>query len=147
MADISTGQEIQDTAKFCPECGSPSIEEQTIGILSGDPGRVGCSCTACEWVGTVGDLLIVPFTHEMGDRENLIEVLMGDLRVVLAKHCATSLGAFLLKWGFLGKEQLNGQVVLNRRQLARYMTAISKAVLLSVFEERRKMEQERVSGS
>lgn len=147
MTEIRTGQETKDVVKFCPECGSPSIEEQAIGILSGDIGKLACKCSACGWVGVVADLLSVPFSHELGGKDNIIKALMGDLRVTLARHCSTPLGAYLLKWGFLEKEGYKGQVVLNRQQLARYMTAISKAVLTAVIEERKQMERERVGGN
>ena len=144
MTGINTGQETPDVVKFCPECGSPSIQEKTIGIFTGDLGKVTCVCTACEWVGTVADLLVVPFSHELGGKDNIVRELMGGLRVTLAKYCAVPIASYLIKWGFLDKTL--DEPVLNR-QLARYMTAISKAVLTAIIVEREQLEKERVSGN
>lgn len=149
MTELSTGQETPAVVNFCPECGSPSINDGdgAGAVFMENTDKWPCSCAACEWVGTVGELLSVPFSHELGGKENIVKELLGDLRVTLAKFCATPIGVYLMKWGFLGKESYQGQVVLNRKQLARYMTAISHAVLMAVIEERKKMEKERVSGN
>jgi hypothetical protein len=147
MTDISTGQETKAKVNFCPECGSPSISQTDSLVLSGAAASIHVSCEACEWVGTAADLLAVPFAHELGDDANILKVLMGELRVTMAKYCAVPLGGFLMKWGFLEQEHHQGQVVLNRQQLARYMTAISKAILTTVIEERRKMNEEKHGGS
>lgn len=141
MTDISTGQETKTTAKFCPECGSPSIEAGMTLLVEG--AVTPYDCKACGWHGGEGALLNIPFSHEFGDDKDILIHLMGDLRTVLAKHCATAIGGFLMKWGFLSRAINNGQIVLNPRQLSRYMTVISKAVLIAVIDERHKMEREK----
>jgi hypothetical protein len=130
-----------DVAFFCPECGSPSL---TLPILSG--GVV--ICDACEWRGSSDSLLATPFSHELGSREDIMKALMGDLRVVLAKDCAGPLGEFLLKWGFLDAAPAeDGSVTLNPRQLGRYMASVARAFIVTIIEERQKMEKERAHGS
>jgi len=77
---------------------------------------------------------------------------MGELRVILAKDCATPLGKFLVKWGFLDAERtvdVSGAatLALNSRQLGRYMASIARALVVTIIEERQKMEKERAHGS
>lgn len=141
MIDISTGQETKTKARFCPNCGSPSVEAGMVLLVEGSV--TPYDCKACGWHGGEGALLNIPFSHELGSDENILVHLMGDLRTVLAKHCAIPLGGFLLKWGFLERALNGGHIVLNPKQLSRYMTAISKAVLTAVIEERQQQEKEK----
>jgi predicted RNA-binding Zn-ribbon protein involved in translation (DUF1610 family) len=141
---ITTGTQTQDVVRFCPECGSPSIESGAV-LLEGS--STPYRCNACSWHGKEQDLLHMPFVHDFTGKEEMIKALMGDLRTVIAKWCATPIGSFLLKWGFLHSERNNGQIKLNEKQVSRYMVAISKAVLVSIIEERQKMEEEKIHGS
>ena len=146
MSDIYTGQETKTNLYLCPECGSPSVEETTKAVLFG-PNTNRAKCLACGWLGESKDLVAAPFSHEMGNDEEVLKALMGDMRLVMAKYCAMPLGAALLKWGFLEQVEVKGGKVLNPRQMSRYMSAASRAILSAVIEERQKMEKERADGS
>lgn len=61
---------------------------------------------------------------------------------------ATELGGLLAKWGFLDAEVTSGGATsYNAKQLARYLSAAARSVLVSVLEERRKIEEERRGGN
>lgn len=132
---------------FCPDCGSPSIDTTATGIFASDPGKLGCSCRACGWKGVVADIATATFQHSFGSDEELAKAIAGDLRLLLAKECASPLGKFLMKWGFLDVQTTKQGAAISARQLGRYMSAIARALLTSVIEEREKMEKEKISGS
>ena len=123
-----------DYAYFCGRCGSPSLD---ISELVGT-----AKCNACDWAGSTGDLAAMPIEHEFGSSEKVIQALMGDMRVLLAKHLASPLLHFLMKWGFLG----NKNTANMRHEVGRYLAAMSRAMLTAVIEERQKMEKEKHNG-
>lgn len=139
MTDITTGHETQALVKLCPECASASIETTTKGIISGGQDTNKAMCLVCGWTGIAHELVTAPFTHSMGSDESIANTLFNEMRIIIAKHLAVPAGAFLLKWGFL-------KTPIQNKDLARYMGAVAKAVLTSIIEERKKIEEEKSDG-
>ena len=119
---------------FCPECGSPSVSASDLVPIA--------VCKACGWEGSSSKLVKTSFSQEHGGKEQMFIALSGDLRVLIAKHVAKPFANFLMKWGFM-----YGDGAIQTRQLGRYLSAASRAMLESVIEERSKMEKERVNGN
>lgn len=120
---------IQDLVYACPSCGSPSVKYSELG---GD-----ASCGACPWNGDSTKLIGVQFSHEFaGGRDEIIQRMMVDLRNTLASSAARSIGSFLLKWGFMDQP-------IKAQQLARYLAAVSRAMTVAIFVERKKMVEEK----
>ena len=135
MSVITTEAE---TLYVCPDCGSPSIDYSS---LSGG----SATCTACGFVGSKDKLLAIPV--ELRGKEETFTAMRNDLRNTFGR-AATDFGRFLIKWGFLDATQRDGKIqVDNPRQLARYMTVIAKETFIAILQERRKIEEERISGS
>lgn len=123
----------ESVAYFCPECGSPSLQLPTLvgGVAE---------CQACSWVGGQSDLVASPFKHDLGSSNEIAVLMAGDLRVLMAKEVGPPMALFLKKWGFLSEP-------LNPKQLARYLSAASREMLVSILKERAAMEKERINGS
>lgn len=139
--ELHSGVLTQEYAYFCPTCGSPSVETQTLGLISPEAVTRGnrASCKACGWAGRDTELLATPFQHGFANSEEVINNLMGDFRVLMSKEFLVPFGKFLIKWGFLS-------VPLQPAQITRYLVRASHAALLAVFAERQREEEERVSG-
>lgn len=131
----------QNFAYFCPECGSPSLD---LPILHG--GSV--TCKACDWSGPTKDVAAMPLSSDVGSQTDVAQRMMSEFRILMAQDCGTPILNFLLKWGFMqpvvGEDK---KVSVNSRQLGRYISAASRAMLLSFIEEMEKMEKERVHGN
>jgi hypothetical protein len=138
MTDITTGRETQALVKLCPECASASIETTTLGIIRGKDTNKA-TCLVCGWVGVAHELVTAPFTHSMGSDESIAITLFNEMRIIIAKQLAVPAGAFLLKWGFL-------KPPVQSKDLGRYMGAIARAVMTSIIEERKKIEEEKSDG-
>jgi len=127
------------TVYFCPECGSASLDlSEIIGGLS--------RCKACAWEGHNSQLVATPIPAELEGDERTFMEMIADLRKLLGYN-AKEYGSFLVKYGFAELKQSRKGVVLNPKQMARYMSAIGRAMLLSLIEERSAMEKERHSAS
>jgi hypothetical protein len=63
---------------------------------------------------------------------------MNDLRVMLSGELGVPYLKFLVKWGFV--KSTNG--VADRVAFTRYLVAIAKALLVAVFEERKRLSVE-----
>jgi hypothetical protein len=70
-----------------------------------------------------------------------MRIFVSDFRNIVSSTFAIPFGRFLLKWGFLPTEESE-----MKRQLARYITAIARAAVKALFEERAAIEKERVHG-
>jgi uncharacterized protein YejL (UPF0352 family) len=85
----------------------------------------------------------MPIEHEFGSSEKVVQALMGDMRLMLAKHLAAPLLQFLMKWGFLS----NHITEYTKHAVGRYLAATANAMLTAVIEERQKMEKEKHNGT
>jgi len=124
----------ESVAYVCPECGSPSVDIPTLA------GGVA-SCGACRWAGKREQLVVFSFQQDFGSDVAIGRALAGDLRLVIAQ-LGLPFAQYLSKWGFL-----SGDAELAKRQLSRYLSAASRAILRAIIEERAAMEKERVSAS
>lgn len=129
---------VKAEIKFCPECGSAHIEQTNI-LAAADYSNDMFKCVSCEWVGRRDQLAISEITHQMGTNEDIFITLMNDLRNLLAKDVGVSLGGFLMKWGFIS--------TMNPKILGRYLSAIARAILTAVLQERVKIEKEKTGGN
>ena len=127
-----------DEAKFCPRCNSPSVEYATL-VLTVDS---KASCEACGWKGMRADLLTSPVVHDMGSPDEVVQRFVSDFRNVIAKECGITFARWLSRWGFLPADA-KGQAIC----LGRYLTAIARASITAVLDERKKIEKERVNVS
>jgi hypothetical protein len=125
-------------AYFCPECGSPSIDRS---VLSGG----SATCRACGWAGSADKLAVLPFAHALGDDNQILIALVGDLRLMLAKDVGNHFAKFLTKWGFIDVTGANK--ALAGRRMGRYLSAIARSIVTALLQERDKMEAERARGS
>ncbi len=137
MSIIEPAQTGDNNLYCCPDCGSPSLE---YSLLAGGT----ATCTACTWSGSKDRLLVIPV--EMRGKEETFAAMRNDLRNTFGR-ASTDLGRFLVKWGFLDATQGRDGIKVNPRQLARYMTIIAKETFIAILAERKKIEEERVSGS
>lgn len=117
--------------RFCPRCGSANVE---FSELAGGSAK----CGNCPWTGTVDDLFVVPFSHDFFSDEGMVRGLMNDLRSMLSGELGLPYLKFLVKWGFV--KNPNG--VVDRVVFTRYLVAIAKALLVAIFEERKKLSVE-----
>lgn len=129
-----------DQMYVCPECGGASVDFS--GLVGG-----AAECRVCGWVGTRDRLLSVPFDNRMGAPGEVMVAMRNDLRQTYAK-AASGFLRFLIKWGFVPAVDRNGTIeVTDRKLVVRYMNAISKASLNAIFEERQKVDRERLNGN
>lgn len=137
MSEILSGVETQARVRLCPKCGSASIS--TVSQLAET--SIGTStCESCGWTGSEKDLITAMFRHGFKSDQEILEAMMKDLRNILSKSSATAYGRFLLKWGFM-------DMPVSPTQLARYLEVIATSSVTAVIELRKKMEQEKLSGS
>lgn len=129
----------ETAAYFCPECGSPSISNAS--VLTGST----ATCRACNWAGPTENLAAIPISHGYGNTADLLTSMVGDLRSVLAKDAGVVFAKFLNRWGFISIEGPAKE--LAGKRMGRYLAAIARAIVVSIIEERDKMEVERVRGS
>jgi hypothetical protein len=128
---------MHDHVYVCPTCASPSVE---YSALEGGE----ASCKACSWKGNKSSLLAVPFVNKFGTEEEVLITIRSEWRGIFGKF-GTELGRFLVRWGFmtLDAADINGA----KKVLTRYLTAMASASLVSVMQERQKIEKERIGGS
>ena len=116
-------------ARFCPQCGSPSVE---FGALIGAQSK----CKVCSWEGPKEELLHMPFSHDMGNAEQMLQMFANDIRRVYAES-ALSFGRVLFKWGFMpDKKELQSKV------LQLYLTEVARASLAAIIKVRAELEKE-----
>jgi hypothetical protein len=112
-------------AVFCPQCGAASVEK----TLTGE-----ASCRVCDWRGRDYELAAMPFSNGFGGDEELSRAFFVDVRKLLGQTFGLEMGRLLLRWGFLPAPDV--------RLLSRYLAAAARAVVLSIFDEREKLEKE-----
>jgi hypothetical protein len=123
-----------DKGWFCPTCGAADV---TASTLAGGDAR----CNVCTWKGRVEELATFHFQHGMGSPDQIFRAFFMDMRKVMAREFSSSMGLILIKWGFMdapdGKNMKKVQ-----RTLARYLGAISQAVVKAIVAERQAIEKE-----
>lgn len=123
------------TAYFCPSCQSATVNTSVI-----EGGSANCS--SCGWRGDNKELLGYQFEHDFSNPEAVFHSFVRDIRHLLAANgTGVSLGQMLIKWGFVSQKDMNVKT------LSRYVGACARGIVSAVFEERRRIEKERVSVS
>jgi hypothetical protein len=125
-------------ANFCPRCHSPAVE---FGTIISD--QAPTQCNACNWKGTRSELLVTPYVHNMGTEEEMLTRFVSDFRNVFSKDCAVIIGRWLVRWGFLPKEDAKEQV----KELSKYITNIAKASISAILQTRQQIEKEKKNVS
>lgn len=137
--------------RFCPKCGSASIEFRAIGlVLAGGPDATPAKCCACGWTGTGGELLASPIQHGQGSDEDLLEKWQTELRSLYAEHLGGPFAKFLARWGFLPalpEGATPAEMKTATLLFARYTAAMGAASAQAILEVRREVEAERVRAS
>lgn len=128
---------------FCPDCASPLVD---YAELSDD-----ASCHACGWKGNKSSLLLSPFQHDMGSgaggfSANVAGQFINDMRRLMGQEFARPFAQFLSKWGFLSVKGGATQKEL-AALVARYITAVARATVRVIIEERAQIEKEKVDGA
>lgn len=118
----------KETAYFCPDCGSPSVNHS---VLIGGT----ASCNACGWKGSAEQLTAYSFEHDLGDAEQVLQLFARDMRKFVAQN-ARPLADILRKWGFL-KEPIQ------REDFMKQLTAMTVALTKSAIEYRAAQEQQK----
>lgn len=120
----------QDTAFFCPACGTSSIKASN--LAGGD-----ASCTICEWKGTREELLNIPFEHSFDSQEEMLKRFVNQLASALAKTSAFEVGKVLTQWGFLDEKNLTEELKI-------YIKVMAIAATKAAVETRQQLERVRV---
>ena len=124
----------------CPECGSASVEFSPLSLGM-------AKCLTCQWEGAKDALLVVPLQDGAGTPEEVIMAMRGDNRIAFARS-AEEFGRFLVKWGFVkSKPKKGGGFELSKKELLRYLNAMAAGALKAVFQERQKIDKEKLSGN
>lgn len=139
MSEITRGTPTEGVAYFCPKCHSPSLRIPKTTILGSEQAGVAAHCNACGWEGPPSELVKHLFKHEFQSEAEIAEMLMKDLRNVIAKTAAQTYGVFLMKWGFLDQP-------ITAHQLAIYLEAIAKAIIPAVVAARQRIVEENSHG-
>jgi hypothetical protein len=122
---------------FCPDCSSAGVT--TVDVAG------TASCNGCDWTGRIEQLAVVPVPKGQSDTFTL--QLVNDLRKLLAKDMGLEFLKFFGRWGFLKFDPNNVAGTINRKQFSRYLAAVARGIATSLFEERAKIEQEKVRSS
>ena len=125
---------MKDSVKFCPTCGSASVE---FSSLVGGQG----SCKGCGWVGNADELLVVPIEHDFAGKEGMLVSMMNDVRKFMSGELGQPWLRFLLKWGFLEADVNNLLATLDRKKFARYLAVIGQSVVAALIAERARQSQ------
>jgi len=88
----------------------------------------------------------MPVSHDLGSNEEVLIGMYNSWREVFGKF-TVDIARFLLSWGFLTATVEDGKHVLDKRKMARYVSAAASTALASIIEERQKLEKEKRSGS
>ncbi len=126
---------MQDSVKFCPQCGSASVD---FSALAGG----GAACKGCGWNGLVEDLLTVPIQHDFVGKEDIIRSMVNDVRTFLSGELGLPWLKFLLKWGFIVADTKNIAGTVDRKKFARYLAVIGQTVVTALIAERARQESE-----
>ncbi len=87
----------------------------------------------------------MPVMHELGSSEEVLIGMYNSWRKVF-RQFSTPIARFLLEWGFLTAETVDGKLKLNPKKLARYVSAAASASLASILEVRQEIEKEKVDA-
>ncbi len=123
-----------DTVKFCPQCGSASVDYSELAGGSAD-------CRGCLWKGNADELLVVPIQHDFAmGKESIIAEMMQNVRGMLSGELGLPWLRFLLKWGFVAGDINDPANTVDRKQFSRYLAAIGRGCVAAVLEERERQE-------
>lgn len=92
-------------------------------------------CLSCGWEGAKEDLLHMPFSHDMGSAEQMLQMLANDIRRVYGEF-ALPFGRVLYKWGFMPDSKK-----LQSKALQLYLTEVARASLLAIIRVRAQLEK------
>jgi hypothetical protein len=83
----------------------------------------------------------------MGTPAEVLMAMRNDLRKTFGVS-AREFIRFLVKWGFVPAVERDGKIeVANQKTAIRYMNVIAQASLNAVFDERQKIEKEKLHGN
>lgn len=133
MTHILGPRETQASAYFCPSCGSPAVNVQSVTLHGG---AMPASCDSCGWQGATTQLAVAPFKHGFANDEEIARTMSTELRNLLSKTAGQTYGRFLLKWGFMDEP-------VSALQLATYLDAIAKAVVRTIVQTRQQLLEEK----
>lgn len=119
----------QDSVKFCPQCGSASVEFSSLAMGQG-------SCKGCGWQGLADDLLTVPIQHDFVGREDVLVAMVNDVRTFLSGELGLPWLKFLLKWGFISGDLNNAAATIDRKKFARYLAIIGQSAVTALIAQR-----------
>lgn len=128
--------EADDVIRLCPTCGGASVDFSA--LVGGQ-----ATCRSCAWGGSAEELLLVPIQHLYGTREGAGFALVNEYRRLYNdRGFVQSVVSFLTKWGFVSATRDGDKINVNRTHALRYLSAIARAGLVAIVEEREKIERE-----
>ena len=119
---------------FCPQCCSAAVDYS---------GLVGAqaSCRGCGWYGEKIDLLSVPVQHTFLTDESMVLGMVNELRQLLAGELGVPYLRFLLKWGFVKADPERLAQTVDRKEYARYISAIAGGIMESLVKTRARIAE------
>lgn len=130
MEKEDAGKGVVDQARVCPKCHGPAVDYSEMA-----GGEASCRNGACGWRGRREELVVIQFSHQFADQQEMLRHMSKDLRNTIARSAAQDFGRFLVKWGFLSQP-------LQPREMARYFAAMAVGIVKAIFEERQKILEE-----
>ncbi len=110
---------------LCPSCGASMDNLAEVSAMSSQ-----VICAACGWVGVENQLLAAALNRAVNASTDMTQPLVNDLRKLLVSGLGVHLYQFLVRWGFIDKNNMNARV------LARYISKIANATLAAIIKER-----------
>lgn len=120
---------VEAEARFCPDCGSPSVDYSV--LESGT-----ASCRPCGWVGRRQELLVAPYQHDFGSDDGVVQAFLLEFRNTLARTAAVDLARMFLKWGLLPQ----GDAEKQKKGLSRLLAAMARGAVQELLRERAALE-------
>ena len=117
-----------DKAYFCPACGSAMV---AVKVISDET-----ECGVCNWKGKAHELAALPFSHEMGSPEQVLQNLALEIRQFITKDFAVPFLRICAKWGFTSNPP-------QPKEAARYLGSVARSIALGLIQTRQEIEKER----
>jgi hypothetical protein len=83
--------------------------------------------------------MLVPFGNPFMSKHSTFTAFVNEFMSEFAKASALPLGRVLVKWGFVKLDKTGKP---NTSAYARYLKAMAGAMIMTIIEERKKMEKE-----